>query len=86
MQEAGADATTELAFTLANGIEYMRTAVSAGLDIDEVGPRASFFFGIGMHFYIEIAKLRAARKLWAEWINKLFKPKSQKSLMLRTHC
>lgn len=86
MQEAGADATTELAYTLANGIEYMRTAVSAGLDIDEVGPRASFFFGIGMHFYIEIAKLRAARKLWAEWIQKIFKPKSQKSLMLRTHC
>lgn len=66
MQEAGADATTELAYTIANGIEYMRTAVSAGLDIDEVANRASFFFGIGMHFYIEIAKLRAARRLWAE--------------------
>jgi len=76
MQEAGADATTELAFTLANGIEYMRTAVKAGIDIDDIAPRMSFFFGIGLHFYIEIAKLRAARRLWAEWINKLFKPKS----------
>ena len=64
----------------------MRTAMSAGIDIDTVAPRMSFFFGIGMHFYIEIAKLRAARRLWADWINKLFKPKSQKSLMLRTHC
>lgn len=72
MQEAGADATLELAFTLANGIEYMKTAMSAGIDVDNVAPRMSFFFGIGMHFYIEIAKLRAARRLWAEWINKLF--------------
>jgi len=72
MQEAGADATLELAFTLANGIEYMKTAISAGIDVDNVAPWMSFFFGIGMHFYIEIAKLRAARRLWAEWINKLF--------------
>lgn len=57
MQEAGADATLELAFTLANGIEYMKTAMSAGIDVDNVAPRMSFFFGIGMHFYIEIAKL-----------------------------
>ena len=86
MQEAGADATLELAFTLANGIEYVRTALTAGIDIDSVAPRMSFFFGIGMHFYIEIAKLRAARKLWAEWINKKFHPKNQNSLKLRTHC
>jgi len=76
MQEAGADASIELGFTLANGIEYMRTAIAAGIDVDAVAPRMSFFFGIGMNFYLEIAKLRAARRLWAEQINKIFKPKN----------
>ncbi len=86
MQEAGATCLQELAFTIADGIEYARAAQSTGLDIDAFAPRLSFFFAIGMNFFMEIAKLRAARVLWAEYIDKLFKPKNQKSLMLRTHC
>ncbi|OQR89666.1 methylmalonyl Coenzyme A mutase [Achlya hypogyna] len=86
MQEAGADAKLELAFTIADGIEYARAAVAAGLDVDMVAPRLSFFFAIGMNFYMEVAKLRAARKLWAILIEEKFKPKNPKSLLLRTHC
>ncbi len=85
MQEAGADAALELAYTLADGKEYVETALKAGLDIDSFAPRLSFFFGIGMNFYMEIAKLRAARKLWSEIIEK-YNPKVEKSKMLRTHC
>ena len=85
IQEAGADAALELAYTLADGKEYIRTALAAGLDIDAFAPRLSFFFGIGMNFYMEIAKLRAARLLWQEIVSE-FKPKNAKSLMLRTHC
>ncbi|MCP4912650.1 MAG: methylmalonyl-CoA mutase [Oligoflexia bacterium] len=85
MQEAGADAALELAYTLADGKEYVETALNAGLDIDAFAPRLSFFFGIGMNFYMEIAKLRAARMLWSEIIEK-YNPKSEKSKMLRTHC
>ena len=86
MQEAGADSKLELAFTLADGIEYIRAAEKAGLTVDEVAPRVSFFFAIGMNFYMEIAKLRAARSLWANLIQEKFKPKNPKSCMLRTHC
>jgi len=86
IQEAGADNALELAFTLADGIEYGRTGVKAGLDIDAIAPRFSFFFGIGMNFYMEVAKLRAARKLWAKLMKKHFNPKNAQSLMLRTHC
>ncbi len=86
MQEAGATCLQELAFTIADGIEYARAARNNGLDIDAFAPRLSFFFAIGMNFFMEIAKLRAARVLWAEYIDKLFKPKNPKSLMLRTHC
>ncbi|MCC5926505.1 MAG: methylmalonyl-CoA mutase [Bacteroidetes bacterium] len=86
MQEAGAGAPLELAFTLADGLEYVRAAVKRGLDVDAFAPRLSFFFGIGMNFLMEISKLRAARKLWAELIKAEFAPKSDKSLMLRTHC
>lgn len=68
MQEAGADSKLELAFTLADGIEYIRAAQKAGLDVDQVAPRVSFFFAIGMNFYMEIAKLRAARTLWAKLV------------------
>jgi len=85
MQEAGADSALELAYTLADGLEYVRLALARGLDIDAFAPRLSFFFGIGMNFYMEVAKLRAARKLWAELI-KPFGPKNAKSTMLRTHC
>jgi len=85
IQEAGAHAALELAYTLADGLEYVRAARSRGLDIDAFAPRLSFFFGIGMNFYMEIAKLRAARGLWAEMI-KAFEPKNPKSMMLRTHC
>jgi methylmalonyl-CoA mutase len=85
MQEAGADAVLELAFTLADGLEYARAALARGLDVDAFAGRLSFFFGIGMNFYMEIAKLRAARVLWAE-ILAPFKPKDPKSSMLRTHC
>lgn len=86
MQEAGADSKLELAFTLADGIEYVRTAVAAGLDVDKVAPRLSFFFAIGMNFYMEVAKLRAARTLWAKLMEENFHPKNPKSTMLRTHC
>ena len=85
MQEAGADSKLELALTIADGIEYIRTAQKAGLDVDDVAPRFSFFFGIGMNFYMEIAKLRAARLLWATLVKEKFGAKKQKSLMLRTH-
>lgn len=87
MQEAGADAATELALTLADGLEYLNTAVhTAGLDVDRVAPRLSFFWGIGMQFYMEIAKLRAARRLWARLVRDRFQPQNPKSLLLRTHC
>lgn len=85
MQEAGANAALELGYTLADGIEYVRTAQAKGLDIDAFAPRLSFFFGIGMHFYLEIAKLRAARLLWARAIAS-FGSKDPRSQMLRTHC
>jgi len=85
MQEAGATAVQELAFTLADGVEYVRAALSRGLDIDEFAPRLSFFFAIGMNFFMEIAKLRAARFLWARLIQP-FNPKNPMSLALRTHC
>ncbi len=85
IQEAGATADIELAYTLADGLEYLRTGIKAGLDIDSFAPRISFFFGIGMNHFMEIAKLRAARLLWAR-IVKRFDPKNEKSLALRTHC
>ncbi len=85
MQEAGGTAVQELAFTLADGLEYVRAALSKGLGIDDFAPRLSFFFGIGMNFFMEVAKLRAARLLWAELIQP-FGPKNQTSLQLRTHC
>ncbi len=86
MQEAGAPADLELAYTLADGIAYLRAGVAAGLKIDDFAPRLSFFFGIGMNFFMEIAKLRAARLLWAELVQKEFAPKDPRSLSLRTHC
>ncbi|MCO5230495.1 MAG: methylmalonyl-CoA mutase [Chitinophagales bacterium] len=85
MQEAGATADLELAYTLADGLEYIRTGISAGLDIDSFAPRLSFFWAIGMNHFMEIAKMRAARVLWAEMIQK-FNPKNPKSLALRAHC
>ncbi len=85
MHEAGATAVQELAFTLADGIEYVRTALNKGLEVDAFAPRLSFFFGIGMNFFMEIAKLRAARLLWAQ-IMTGFGAKKPESLMLRTHC
>ncbi len=85
IQEAGANATLELAFTLADGLEYVKTALSKGLDIDSFAPRLSFFFGIGMNFFMEIAKLRAARFLWAKLMSQ-FNPKNPRSMTLRTHC
>lgn len=84
IQEAGADAALELAYTLADGKEYIRTAIAAGLDIDAFAGRLSFFWGIGMNFYMEIAKLRAARLLWAKIVSE-FEPKNERSKMLRTH-
>ena len=86
MQEAGATPTHELAYTIADGIEYVRAALNRGLKIDEFAPRLSFFFGIGMDFFTEIAKLRAARGLWAKLIAAKFAPADPRSLMLRTHC
>jgi methylmalonyl-CoA mutase len=86
MLEAGATAIQELAFTLADGIEYVRAAKTTGLDVDKFAPRLSFFFGIGMNFFMEIAKLRAARYLWAHLMSDLFEVKDERSLMLRTHC
>ena len=86
MQEAGANLVQELAFTLADGLEYVRAATDRGLDVDDFAPRLSFFFCIGMNFFMEAAKLRAARTLWARWMQKLFSPTDERSLMLRTHC
>ena len=85
MQEAGATADLELAYTLADGLEYLKTGVKAGLDIDDFAPRLSFFWGIGMNYFMEIAKMRAGRMLWAK-IVKEFIPKDSKSMALRTHC
>ena len=85
MQEAGASADIELAYTLADGLEYVRTGVNAGIDIDAFAPRLSFFWGVGMNPFMEIAKMRAARMLWAKII-KSFNPKNPKSMALRTHC
>ncbi len=85
MQEAGANQVQELAYTLADGKEYVNAALSRGLDIDDFAPRLSFFWSIGMNFFMEIAKMRAARFMWSEIIKK-FKPKNSKSLALRTHC
>ncbi|QUS57200.1 methylmalonyl-CoA mutase [Pseudovibrio brasiliensis] len=85
MQEAGATADLELAFTIADGIEYARAGVAAGLDIDAFAPRLSFFWAIGMNFFMEVAKLRAARLIWAKLMQENFQPKNPKSLSLRTH-
>ena len=85
MQEAGATSDIELAYTLADGLEYLRTGLKAGLDIDSFAPRLSFFWAVGMNHFMEIAKMRAARMLWAELVSD-FKPKNPKSLALRTHC
>jgi methylmalonyl-CoA mutase len=85
MQEAGAPADIELAYTLADGLEYVRAGIASGLTIDEFAPRISFFWGIGMNLFMEVAKMRAARLLWAKLI-KEFNPKSEKSMALRTHC
>jgi methylmalonyl-CoA mutase len=85
MQEAGATADIELAYTLADGLEYLRTGIKAGLDIDNFAPRLSFFWAIGMNHFMEIAKMRAGRMLWAKLV-KQFNPKDEKSMALRTHC
>lgn len=85
MHEAGAGAEIELAYTLADGLEYLRTGIDAGLDIDDFAPRLSFFWGIGMNHFMEVAKMRAGRLLWSK-IVKQFKPKNEKSMALRTHC
>ena len=84
IQEAGATADLELAYTLADGVEYIRAGLAAGLDIDEFAPRLSFFWAIGMNFFMEVAKMRAARALWARLVSD-FDPKNPKSLSLRTH-
>lgn len=86
MQEAGATADLELGYTLADGIAYVKAGIAAGLDVDRFAPRLSFFFGIGTDYFIEIAKLRAARYLWAKLMQENFAPKNPKSLSLRTHC
>ena len=86
MQEAGATADLELAYTLADGLDYVRAGIAAGLPIDRFAPRLSFFFGIGMSFFMEVAKLRAARLLWAELVAQKFEPSDPRSLVLRTHC
>lgn len=86
MQEAGANLVQELAFTIADGLDYVRAAIASGLEVDEFAPRLSFFFCIGMDLFAEAAKLRAARTLWAELIQQHFAPKDKRSLMLRTHC
>tara|TARA_Y100001970_G_scaffold109973_1_gene137328 strand:+ start:3447 stop:5603 length:2157 start_codon:yes stop_codon:yes gene_type:complete len=85
MQEAGATADLELAYTLADGIEYVRAGLKAGLDVDSFAPRISFFWGIGMNFFMEVAKMRAARLIWAKLMSQ-FEPKDDRSLSLRTHC
>ncbi|HEX2256931.1 MAG TPA: methylmalonyl-CoA mutase [Afifellaceae bacterium] len=86
MQEAGATADLELAYTLADGLEYVRAGLAAGLEVDRFAPRLSFFFGIGMSFFMEVAKLRAARLLWARLMHDKFRPQDPRSLALRTHC
>ncbi len=86
MQEAGATCVQELAYTLADGVQYVRAALSTGLPVDAFAPRLSFFFAIGMNFFMEAAKLRAARQLWASLMQDLFQPKNPRSLTLRTHC
>src|SRR6187431_3567241 len=85
MQEAGATADLELAYTLADGVEYLRAGVDTGLDVDAFAPRLSFFWAIGMNFFMEVAKMRAARLLWAKLLTQ-FNPKDPRSLSLRTHC
>ena len=85
MQEAGATADLELAYTLADGVEYVKSGIAAGLSIDQFAPRLSFFWAIGMNFFMEVAKMRAARMIWAKLIQK-FEPKDERSLSLRTHC
>ena len=86
MQEAGATADLELAYTLADGLEYIKAGVDVGLDVDHFAPRLSFFWAIGMNFFMEVAKMRAARLLWARLVSERFQPKSSKSISLRTHC
>jgi len=85
MQEAGATADLELAYTLSDGLEYIKTGIASGMSIDDFAPRLSFFWGIGMNHFMEIAKMRAARMIWAKMVNQ-FNPKNPKSLALRTHC
>merc|ERR1711981_436657 len=85
IQEDGASTVLELAYTIADGIEYVRTGIKSGLTVDDFAPRLSFFWGISMNFYMEIAKMRAARRLWAHLIEKNFSPKNPKSCILRTH-
>jgi len=85
MQEAGATADIELAYTLADGLEYLRAGINAGMSVDDFAPRLSFFWGVGMNHFMEIAKMRAARMLWAKIVSQ-FNPKNPKSLALRTHC
>ncbi|TAN09950.1 MAG: methylmalonyl-CoA mutase, partial [Rhizobiaceae bacterium] len=86
MQEAGATADLELAYTIADGIDYVRTGIAAGLDVDRFAPRLSFFWAVGMNFFMEVAKLRAGRLLWAALMQKNFAPKDERSLSLRAHC
>nr|WP_306265666.1 methylmalonyl-CoA mutase [Pararhizobium sp. IMCC3301] len=86
MQEAGATADLELAYTLADGLEYIDAGISAGMDVDVFAPRLSFFWAVGMNFFMEVAKLRAARLLWSQLLAEKFQPKNPKSLALRTHC
>lgn len=86
MHEAGATPAQELAYTIANGLTYVDAAIEAGLNVDEFAPRLSFFFGIGMNFFMEAAKLRAARQIWARLMQERFSPNNEKSLILRTHC
>ena len=86
MQEAGATADLELAYTLADGLEYIEAGISAGMDIDVFAPRLSFFWAVGMNFFMEVAKLRAARLLWSQLLAEKFQPENPKSLALRTHC
>ena len=85
MQEAGATADLELAYTLADGLEYIKAGIASGMDIDSFAPRLSFFWAIGMNHFMEIAKMRAGRMIWAKLVNQ-FSPKNPKSLALRTHC
>ncbi|MEP3233674.1 MAG: methylmalonyl-CoA mutase [Hyphomicrobiales bacterium] len=86
MQEAGATADLELAYTLADGIDYIKTGVEAGLDVDKFAPRLSFFWAVGMNFFMEVAKMRAGRLLWAKLVSERFSPNDARSISLRTHC